>query len=147
MVREHARLRERNQVTLPSSLVERLGLHVNDLVEFTMTDEGQVQLHPAKIVKAGTPDAWREEQAAKEDIRQGRYSAIESLDDFRKHVEKVRKGERPSDKTKSALTESQRKDVEAVVARTLMNLLSNLVDTRSTMHSHEKGAVERESIR
>ncbi len=147
MVREHARLRERNQVTLPSALVEQLGLHVNDLVEFTMTDEGQVQLHPAKIVKAGTPDAWREEQAAKEDIRQKRYSLIESVEDFRQHVEKLRKGERPSNKAGASLTESQRKDVEAVVAKMLMNLLSNILDTGSTMHVHEKSAAERQSIR
>ena len=53
MAREYARLRERNQLTLPPSVVEQMGLRLGDMVEFSPNGKGGVQLHPAKIVKVG----------------------------------------------------------------------------------------------
>jgi hypothetical protein len=47
--------------------------------------------HPARIVKAGSAEARKEERQAKDDIQQGRYTAIRSLGDFRRHLEKLRK--------------------------------------------------------
>jgi bifunctional DNA-binding transcriptional regulator/antitoxin component of YhaV-PrlF toxin-antitoxin module len=147
MNREFARLRERNQLTLPSDVVERLGLKLNDLVEFSITNQGQVELRAAKIVTAGTPEAFEELQAAKEDIAQGRYTVIENLEQLTKHVEKLRKGERPSaEKSKPALTEAQRKDVEAVVQTAIVKLLHNLVAPRPIIVRNEE-AVERGQVR
>src|ERR1700741_995540 len=143
MAREYARLRERNQVTLPASVVEQMGLNLGDIVGFAPSGKGGVQLHPAKIVKVGSAEAQHEEQDARKDIQEGRYTLIRSVGDFRKHVEKLRKGEAPSVAEPAAehLTESQRRDVEALVQTTLMKLLSSLVDTpRSSRKRHEERA-------
>ena len=48
-------------------------------------------LRRGRIVKTGSAEARNEEQEAKNDIRQGRYTAIRSLGDFRRHLEKLRK--------------------------------------------------------
>jgi bifunctional DNA-binding transcriptional regulator/antitoxin component of YhaV-PrlF toxin-antitoxin module len=151
MAREYARLRERNQVTLPASVVEQMGLNLGDIVEFSANGKGGVQLHPAKIVKVGTAEARQEENAAKQDIQEGRYTLIRSVGDFRKHVEKLRKGEAPSVAEPEAehLTESQRHDVEALVQTMLMKLLSSLVETSGSSrkrHHHEERAAQRRQV-
>jgi bifunctional DNA-binding transcriptional regulator/antitoxin component of YhaV-PrlF toxin-antitoxin module len=149
MSREYARLRERNQVTLPASVVEQMGLNLGDIVEFSTNGKGGVQLHPAKIVKVGSAEARQEESAAKQDIQEGRYTLIRSVGDFRKHVEKLRKGEAPSVAEPAAehLTESQRHDVETVVEAMLMKLLSSLGETpRSSSKRHEKRATQRRQV-
>lgn len=149
MAREYARLRERNQVTLPASVVEQMGLSLGDIVEFSTNGKGGVQLHPARIVKVGSAEARQEENAAKQDIQEGRYTPIRSLGDFRKHVEKLRKGEAPSVTEPEAehLTESQRHDVEALVQTMLMKLLSSLVETpRSSRKRHEERATQRRQV-
>jgi bifunctional DNA-binding transcriptional regulator/antitoxin component of YhaV-PrlF toxin-antitoxin module len=149
MAIEYARLRERNQVTLPASVVEQMGLNLGDMVEFSTHGKGGVQLHPAKIVKVGSAEARQEENAAKQDIQEGRYTPIRSVGDFRKHVEKLRKGEAPSVAEPEAehLTESQRHDVEALVQTMLMKLLSSLVETpRSSRKRHEERATQRRQV-
>ena len=149
MAREYARLRERNQVTLPASVVEQMGLNLGDIVEFSTNGKGGVQLHPAKIVKVGSAEARQEEDAAKLDIQEGRYTLIRSVGDFRKHVQKLRKGEAPSVAEPEAghLTESQRHDVEALVQTMLMKLLSSMVETpRSSSKRHEKRNTQRRQV-
>ena len=150
MAREYARLRERNQVTLPASVVDQMGLNLGDIVEFSTNGKGGVQLHPAKIVKVGSADARQEENAAKQDIQEGRYTLIRSVGDFRKHVDKLRKGEAPSVAEPEAehLTESQRHDVEALVQTMLMKLLSSVVETppRSSRKRHEERVTQRRQV-
>ncbi|HKV82151.1 MAG TPA: AbrB/MazE/SpoVT family DNA-binding domain-containing protein [Candidatus Sulfotelmatobacter sp.] len=149
MAREYARLRERNQVTLPASVVEQMGLNLGDIVEFSTNGKGGVQLHPARIVKVGSAEARQEENAAKEDIQEGRYTLIRSIGDFRKHVEKLRKGEAPGVAEPEAehLTESQRHDVEALVQTMLMKLLSSVVETpRSSRKRHEERVTQRRQV-
>lgn len=150
MAREYARLRERNQLTLPASVVEQMGLRQGDILEFAPNGKGGVQLHPAKIVKAGSAEAQNEEQDAKKDIQVGRYTVIRSLGDFRKHVEKLRKGETPNleEPETSHLTELQRHDVEAVVETKLLKFLSNLVEAEKTLrkHHHEERAAQRRQV-
>ena len=126
-----------------------MGLNLGDIVEFSTDGKGGVQLHPAKIVKVGSAEAWQEENAAKQDIQDGRYTLIRSVGDFRKHVERLRKGEAPSVAEPEAehLTESQRHDVEALVQTMLMKLLSSLVETpRSSSKRHEKRATQRRPV-
>jgi bifunctional DNA-binding transcriptional regulator/antitoxin component of YhaV-PrlF toxin-antitoxin module len=150
MAREYARLRERNQLTLPPSVVEQMGLSLGDLVEFSPNGKGGVQLHPAKIVKVSSPEAQHEEQDAKKDIQEGRYTVIRNVGDFRKHLEKLRKGETANveDPETNHLTESQRHDVEAVVETTLMKLLSNLVEAEKSIRKrhHEERAAQRRQV-
>jgi bifunctional DNA-binding transcriptional regulator/antitoxin component of YhaV-PrlF toxin-antitoxin module len=151
MARDYARLRERNQVTLPASVVEQMGLNLGDIVEFSSNGKGEVQLHPAKIVKIGSAEARQEENAAKQDIQEGRYTRIRSLGDFHKHVDKLRKGEAPSvaEPETEHLTESQRHDVEALVQTMLMKLLSSLVKApgSSRKHHHEERVAQRRQVR
>lgn len=150
MAREYARLRERNQLTLPPSVVEQMGLRQGDMVEFSPNGKGGVQLHPAKIVKVGSPEARNEEQDAKNDIREGRYQVIGSVEDFRQHVEKLRKGESLSleEPETEHLTDSQRHDVEAVVETKLLTLLSNLVETEKSIRKrhHDERAAQRHQV-
>lgn len=151
MAREYARLRERNQLTLPSTVVEQMGLNLGDIVEFSTNGKGGVQLHPAKIVKVGSAEAQHEEQDAKKDIQEGRYTLIRSVGDFRKHVEKLRKGQAPSVAEPEAehLTESQRQDVEALVQTMLMKLLSSVVEAPGSSHKHrhhEERAAQRRQV-
>lgn len=151
MAREYARLRERNQLTLPSTVVEQMGLNLGDIVEFSTNGKGGVQLHPAKIVKVGSAEAQHEEQDAKKDVQEGRYTLIRSLGDFRKHVEKLRKGEAPAVAEPEAehLTESQRQDVEALVQTMLMKLLSSVVEAPGSSHKHrhhEERAAQRRQV-
>ena len=152
MAREYSRLRERNQVTLPASVVEQMGLNLGDIVEFSSNGNGGVQLHPAKIVKMGSAEARQEENAAKQEIQEGRYTLIRSIGDFRKHVEKLRKGEVPSvaEPETEHLTESQRHDVEAVVETMLMKLLSSLVEAPGSSRKHrhhEERVAQRRQVR
>ena len=150
MAREYARLRERNQVTLPASVVEQMGLRLGDIVEFSPNGKGGVQLHPARIVKAGSAEARHEEQDAKADIQEGRYTAIRSVGDLHKHVEKLRKGEAPpvEEPQTEHLTESQRNDVEAVVETKLLKFLSNLVEAEKSIRKHhrEERAAQRRKV-
>jgi bifunctional DNA-binding transcriptional regulator/antitoxin component of YhaV-PrlF toxin-antitoxin module len=150
MAREYARLRERNQLTLPPAVVEQMGLRLGDMVEFSANGKGGVQLHPAKIVKVGSAEARTEEQAAKDDIQEGRYTVIGSVDDFRQHVEKLRKGESLSleEPETEHLTDSQRDDVEAVVETKLLTLLSNLVETEKSIRKrhHDERAAQRRQV-
>jgi len=151
MAREYARLRERNQLTLPASVIEEMGLRLGDIVEFSRNGKGGVQLHPARIVKAGSAEARHEEQDAKNDIQHGRYTVIRSVSDFRKHVEKLRKGESPNveEPETDHLTESQRHDVEALVETKLLKLLSNLVEAEKSVrkHHHEEKVAQRRQVR
>ena len=150
MAHEYARLRERNQLTLPPSVVEQMGLRQGDMVEFSPNGKGGVQLHPAKIVKVGSVEAQNEEEAAKDDIQEGRYTVIGSVDDFRQHVEKLRKGESLSLEQPETehLTDSQRDDVEAVVETKLLTLLSNLVETEKSIRKrhHDERAAQRRQV-
>ncbi|HVN18100.1 MAG TPA: AbrB/MazE/SpoVT family DNA-binding domain-containing protein [Dongiaceae bacterium] len=150
MAREYARLRERNQLTLPASVIEQMGLSLGDIVEFSPNGNGGIEMHPARIVKVGSAEARHEEQAAKEDIEAGRYTVIRSVGDFRKHIEKLKKGEAlPVEEAQTEhLTESQRHDVEAVVETKLLNLLSSLVEEKKSIrkHHHEERAAQRRQV-
>lgn len=151
MAREYARLRERNQLTLPASVVEQMGLNLGDIVEFSSNGHGGVQIHPAKIVKLGSTEARQEEKAAKQDIAEGRFTVIRSVGDFRKHVEKLRKGEAPAvpEPQTEHLTDSQRQDVEALVETSVMKVLAKLVEAEKSIRKrhHEERVAQRRQVR
>jgi AbrB family looped-hinge helix DNA binding protein len=93
MAGRFVRVRERNQITVPPEVAERLAVRPGDILEFSFSPAGTVELRPAKIVTVGTPEALQEEEAAKEDIRRGRYSVIANVDEY---LDRVRKGDYPS---------------------------------------------------
>jgi AbrB family looped-hinge helix DNA binding protein len=151
MAREYARLRERNQLTLPAEVVARMGLVLGDIVEFGVSSDGKIELRPAKIVSVGSPEALRQERAAQEEIAQGRFTAIESVDDFRQHMDRVRKNGAPEEsqpeKEVIHLTADQRAEVETVVQKVIKRILSSLPDSKPVAAKHEEVPEERQAMR
>jgi AbrB family looped-hinge helix DNA binding protein len=89
--RAMVRLRDRNQITLPADVISRLRLKAGDWLELTTTENNVLQLRPAQIVTAGTPEAERQEKAALENLRRKNYSSFESLGDFDRHLDEIEK--------------------------------------------------------
>src|SRR5690349_14864448 len=91
MIRELVRLRDRNQITLPSNIAEQLSAEPGCLLEFVMdTDTGQVEVHRAQVVRAGTPQAKRALQRAREEIKEGRFADFANPQELLEDVEKTR---------------------------------------------------------
>lgn len=76
------RLRGRNQITLPASVIESLSLEEGDYLAAVLGEEGIIRLRPAKMVTAGTPEAEQATNRAKADLRAGRSEKFESVEDF-----------------------------------------------------------------
>ena len=89
MNRALVRLRNRNQITLPAEVISRLGLEAGDWLELTVSNSNCVQLRPARIVTADTPEAERLEHAAAENVRQKNYSTFRSPEEFDRHLDKI----------------------------------------------------------
>ena len=61
MIRELIRLRDRNQITLPSEIAERLSVEPGALLELILEPEHDyLELRRAEVVRAGTSQAERE---------------------------------------------------------------------------------------
>ncbi len=87
------RLRERNQLTLPSELAEKLAVAPGSWLELILGADGdgtRVELRHAQVVRAGTPQAKRQEQAALEDIKQGRFSTFANPGELARDLEERR---------------------------------------------------------
>jgi len=89
MNRALVRLRDRNQLTLPAEVISRLGLEAGDWLELTVSNLNCVQLRPARIVTADTPEAEELEQAAAENVRKKNYSTFRSPEEFDRHLDKL----------------------------------------------------------
>jgi len=89
--RKFIRVREKNQITLPTDLVSALAIHVGDFLEAARMADGSIQLRPTRLVAVGTPAAEREESLAKQDIRSGRFGTYESADELVDGLKKRRK--------------------------------------------------------
>jgi len=89
MNRALVRLRNRNQITLPAEVISRLGLEAGDWLELTVSNSNCVQLRPARIVTADTPEAERLEHAAAENVRRKNYSTFRSPEEFDRHLDKI----------------------------------------------------------
>jgi bifunctional DNA-binding transcriptional regulator/antitoxin component of YhaV-PrlF toxin-antitoxin module len=91
MNRALVRLRDRNQVTLPTEVISRLGIQAGDWLELTVSNTNCVQLRPAQIVTAGTPEAERLEQTVAENLRRKNYSTFKTIEEFDHHLDKIEK--------------------------------------------------------
>jgi bifunctional DNA-binding transcriptional regulator/antitoxin component of YhaV-PrlF toxin-antitoxin module len=89
MNRALVRLRNRNQITLPSEVLSGLGLEAGDWLELTVSNSNCVQLRPARIVTADTPEAEQLEHAAAENVRRKNYSTFRSSEEFDRHLDKI----------------------------------------------------------
>jgi AbrB family looped-hinge helix DNA binding protein len=91
MIRELVRVRDRNQITLPAEIAERLSVQSGALLELIMDpDQDYLEVRRAEVVRAGTPQASREEQWAKEDIKAGRFNAFANPEEFALHLRNSR---------------------------------------------------------
>jgi len=89
MNRALVRLRNRNQITLPAEVISSLGLEAGDWLKLTVSNSNCVQLRPARIVTADTPEAERLEHAAAENVRRKNYSTFRSPEEFDRHLDKI----------------------------------------------------------
>jgi AbrB family looped-hinge helix DNA binding protein len=93
MFRDLVRLRKRNQLTLPAEVTEKLGITEGALLELVMTDEGHVELRHARVVRAGSSEAEREESNAGEDVIEGRFTALQGSKEAREYMRQKRQQE------------------------------------------------------
>lgn len=108
MIRNLVRLRDRNQLTLPFRIAEKLAIEPGGLLELTLTEDGRVELRRARIATVGSPEAERDERLAMEDIEQGRYTQFVGVQQFQEDLR-----ERRAEQERRRLAE----DVEALDAR------------------------------
>lgn len=90
------RLRERNQLTLPAEVAEKLAVEAGSLLELILgTDEDgvHVELRPAQVVRANTHQAKLSERRARKDIQEGRFSTFANPDELALHMKQTRDAE------------------------------------------------------
>jgi bifunctional DNA-binding transcriptional regulator/antitoxin component of YhaV-PrlF toxin-antitoxin module len=90
------RPRERNQLTLPSEITDKLKVKPGSLLELILEadDEGpHVELRHAEVVRAGTGAAKRSEERAKKDIREGRFTTYANTAELAEHMKQTRENE------------------------------------------------------
>lgn len=80
------RLRGRNQITLPASVIDALSLEEGDYLAAVLDAEGVIRLRPAEMVTAGTREADRAMARAEADIAAGRSVEFDSVKDFTKEM-------------------------------------------------------------
>jgi bifunctional DNA-binding transcriptional regulator/antitoxin component of YhaV-PrlF toxin-antitoxin module len=73
------RLRGRNQITLPDSVVRALSLEEGDHLAAVVDEDGIVRLRAARIEVAGTPGAARAIEQAEADLKAGRTLEFDSV--------------------------------------------------------------------
>jgi AbrB family looped-hinge helix DNA binding protein len=96
LARKFIRVRERNQITLPTEVISGLSIHAGDFLEISRTADGLVHLKPTVLVTVDSPGAEREEALAYEDIANRRYgtfgAAAELVSDIKDRRNRKNKG-------------------------------------------------------
>jgi bifunctional DNA-binding transcriptional regulator/antitoxin component of YhaV-PrlF toxin-antitoxin module len=92
--KKYIRVRDRNQITLPSELIEGLPIHAGDFLEICRTKTGLIYLKPAVLVTVGSPEALKEEALAEADINAGRYGTFDSAESLIDDIKGRRKQRR-----------------------------------------------------
>lgn len=88
-----ARLRGRNQITLPASVTEALSLEEGDYLAVVLSEDGIVRLRPAKMVTAGTPESERAIRRAEADLAAGRSAKFDTVQEFTNELRAIHKAE------------------------------------------------------
>lgn len=83
-MKERMTIRQRGQVTLPKSLMEKLNLSEGDSLELTMDETGEIKLVPLVTIPADQrwfwTKGWQEgENEAEEDKRLGRTKSFDDI--------------------------------------------------------------------
>ena len=91
VTRKFIRMRERNQITLPSTILSVLPISSGDFLEVCRTADGVIHIKPTVLVTVDSPGAIREESLADEDIANKRYETFASATELVKHLKNRRK--------------------------------------------------------
>lgn len=88
---EVVQLASNGRITLPGSIRRRMGLSDGDLLRIEVAEDGRIILTPVMAVDRRQAYFWtsrwqRGEQEAEEDLRSGRVSVFESVDDLIKDL-------------------------------------------------------------
>ncbi len=144
MNHKFVRVRERHKVTLPPEVVKALRVGPGDVVEFSSAENGQVEIRAARILRAGTPEARREEKQAMAEVGRGEVSAFDSVEKFMEHVDSLRPGAesdlpilRPA-----ALSEEQQREVWAIAEAAASKMKRARRPAKPIMAAHEVRAAE-----
>ena len=83
-MKERMTIRQRGQVTLPKSLMEKLNLSEGDALELTMDETGEIKLVPLVTIPADQRWFWTKEwqegeNEAEEDKRLGRTKSFDNV--------------------------------------------------------------------
>lgn len=89
--RKFVRVRERNQITLPGSVLEGLPIRVGDFLEVCRTADGAIQLKPSVVFAVGTPEAAKQERLADQDIAHKNYETYATAAELVSHLKDRRK--------------------------------------------------------
>lgn len=86
MPRKNVRLREKNQVTIPTEVIEQLYLQEGEQLEGTI-ENGRIVLIPVITIEKDQAWFWTEEwqkgeREADEDIKSGRVKKFDNVDDL-----------------------------------------------------------------
>lgn len=85
------RVNERNQVTIPPDVLEKLSVEPGDYIEIS-SENGEVTLKPVRIAgDEWSGDDWKElERLVKEQLRQRQYKEYKSADSAKKHLKRLK---------------------------------------------------------
>ena len=90
-INEVVQLASNGRITLPSSIRRRAGLSEGDLLRVEIGEDGRIILTPVVAVDRSQAYFWtsrwqKGEQEAEEDLRAGRVSTFENVDDLIKDL-------------------------------------------------------------
>ena len=76
-------LRDKNQLTLPKEIIDKLGLHKDDTLNVVLEDD-KIVIRPVSIVETKLLTELKE---AFEDIKNGKVKSFDSIDDLLKDLD------------------------------------------------------------
>jgi bifunctional DNA-binding transcriptional regulator/antitoxin component of YhaV-PrlF toxin-antitoxin module len=85
--KKYVRVRDRNQITLPTDILEALPIRVGDFLELVLTDTGVVEMIPTKLITSmNSPGARDQEALADKDIAEKNYGTFHTADELIDHA-------------------------------------------------------------
>ena len=103
--RKFIRVRERNQITLPATILAGLPIHPGDFLELYRTADGVIHIKPTVLVAVDSPEAFQQEQLADQEIDQKKYGTFATASELVDHLKSRRKRKtKVAAQTKEAVT-------------------------------------------
>jgi len=135
MIAKYVRLRERNQITLPSEILEGLSVSPGDFLEISRAKDNSIRLRATELVIVNTEMSDREEDLA----LAAEPSGAERIANTAK-VERILKGERTGEAPQA---EEEHGSVQAAIERLVENekeMVVKAVSTRANANTPSRAA-------